>query len=157
MQILDDIEKYTSIIEDAKMNGLDGFGGHCFKVALLIKELLIPEGEIVGFVNKAFYDNGIIIGHFVVHSNGYFYDIDGFPKSQELVEYWGVLDYHDSYYSELANKISVDWTEEITEEVLKVFLTREEIYQIIEDKELLDEYRNILMDSKEDIENHFNI
>jgi len=114
-------EQYADIVEAARADGFEGFGGACGAAAVAIRRALFPEGRLVAAVNKAFYeDAGIMIGHVAVEVDGVYYDADGKPKEWEEIESWGMLDFEDGDLADRALDEAVAWNEEAASEPLRI-------------------------------------
>ena len=98
---------------------LSGFGGDCPEAAILINNRVFQnKGKIVGAFNKAMLEYGDHpLGHIAVLFNGEYWDADARPKTLDEIESWGMLDYTDPDYEELADDYGFDWNENTAEEI----------------------------------------
>lgn len=123
---------YQNILTLAKEKGFCGFSGECAEAAIAINEVLFNnEAKLLAALNCAFQEKNIILGHFCLSIPDEDWkeiciDSDGFPKSDEDILSWGMLDESDSDYQELAVKNDIILDENTASETAFYELEKEE-------------------------------
>lgn len=108
---------YQEILTLAKEKGFNGFSGECAEAAIAINQILFNnEGQLLAALNCAFEEKNIILGHFCLSIpdedwNMVCIDSDGYPKPDEDILSWGMLDEFDYDYQELALKNDIIFNE----------------------------------------------
>jgi hypothetical protein len=115
-------ESKSDIPSLIKKLNLSGFGGDCPEAAILInKRVFQGKGKIMGAFNKPMLEYGRHpLGHVAVLFDGNYWDADGRPKTLDEIESWGMLDYTDPDYEELADDYGIDWNEKTAEEIMVI-------------------------------------
>lgn len=100
---------YGQVLADAKEAGFVGFGGACFNAAIALNNGLFGgKARLVAALNAELWKADYAIGHAAVKAHGAFWDADGYPKVEEDILSWGMLDENDS---EIANLFYVCYRE----------------------------------------------
>lgn len=100
--------RYTTVLQQARAAGFQGFGGACAHAAVALNAVLFDgRAQLVGCFNEAFQDHGVLLGHVAVRLQdpvlGEIYlDADGQVKAFEAIESWGMLDEGDVDHQEQA-------------------------------------------------------
>jgi len=120
----------AAIINRARALGFNGFGGLCFEAAVAINRVVFDgRGEFVGAFNEALHEFRLL-GHVAVLVDGAYWDVDGYPKHEEDITSWGMLDFADPDYTEYAKEVGVEWTEDTASDVGLWDLSESEVLNI---------------------------
>ncbi len=100
------------IIKLGRQNGLLGYDGDCGQAAVAINRVVFSgRGTLVGFFNAALLEKQFATGHIVVFYDGIYWDVDGYPKTMEIMEEWGISRVDDPFDRDLADQFDLEWTE----------------------------------------------
>lgn len=128
---------YQDILTLAKEKGFEGFSGECAEAAIAINQVLFDnEAKLLAALNCAFEEKNIIIGHFCLSIPDEDWkevciDSDGFPKSDEDILSWGILDELDPDYQSLAKKYDITFDENTASESAFYELDNEEALKLM--------------------------
>lgn len=143
------------VIREAVKLGFQGFGGNCFAAAVAMNRVLF-DGKLAYYiaVNQALYDAGRSIGHVTLFTRDgkgarRHIDADGRFKIDVDVQSWGILDFEDPGYQEIASDLGVEWTERKAANVCFFEGSESDVLAMLKDKSKLFELESTLRRAQE--------
>lgn len=132
-----------------KSAGFTGFGDQAPAAALALADALFPHQQVAfaGAFNRALHERSEFVGHVAIALPGetglVYLDADGWPKTWEEIQSWGILPTADSDLIPPTHRMALTRDEQVAEDVIQVNLTRQDL-EAMSSPELIARMRDVV-------------